>query len=152
MPDPLPALTARVGVPLAELMDTQHPGEMELIYFNAGPLTLLFIAAEVCSSYLRRLGAQLPTGSIMSGCSEHVHIYLPDDGQIAEGGYEVDGFFDAFNINGVFRNRIEEQITSALHSLVGCCPATPETKRCGTPAANVSGEPVDLAWDPSHAR
>ena len=91
-----PASVARVStaeIPLVELIDGANPGAMQMIYIDAGPMTFVFISAEVCSCYLAKLEKTFPPGTLMSGYTDDVYLYLPDDKQISEGAMNPENSF-----------------------------------------------------------
>jgi hypothetical protein len=53
----------------------------------------------------------------MSGYTNDVRLYLPDDKQIEEGGYEAGGFFSSFGLTGSFKPNIETTIIGAAGEL-----------------------------------
>jgi hypothetical protein len=111
------ARIARSEVALTDIIDGENSGAIELIRIDAGGLSLLLISAEVCSPYLERLKAHVPRGALMCGYANDVRLYLPVDEQIAEGGYEVEGFFNSFHLNGAFKPGIEAAFIDAARGL-----------------------------------
>lgn len=70
------------------------------------PVSLALINAEVCTGY----ADALEDVDHASGCGNAVHGYLPTDEQIAEGGYEVDGFAPLFALPGGYRPFISRTV------------------------------------------
>ena len=101
-----------------ELIDGANPGVLEMIYLDAGAMTFVFISAEVCSGYLSKLEKKFPSGTLMSGYTNDVFLYLPDDEQIKEGGYEARDFFPLFGLTGSFKPNIETAVGAAAGELV----------------------------------
>jgi hypothetical protein len=104
-------------IPLAELIDGTGPGALEVIFIDAGAMDFVFISAEVCSGYLAKLERKFPPGTLMCGYANDVRLYLPDDKQIEEGGYEAGGFFSSFGLTGSFKPNIETTIIGAAGEL-----------------------------------
>jgi hypothetical protein len=90
----------------------------------------LFVAAEVCSPYLRLLGGNHTT--ICVGYSGDVYGYLPSDRQAAEGGYEGSGFFEPFGLRGSMRPGFERAVVGTAELLRH---ATSEGTRVESPQA-----------------
>tara|TARA_B110000285_G_scaffold230594_1_gene297505 strand:+ start:693 stop:1973 length:1281 start_codon:yes stop_codon:yes gene_type:complete len=52
--------------------------------------------------------------AICTGYTDSVFGYLPMQSQVTEGGYESEGFFDAFLVRGQFNNKIEKTVISHI--------------------------------------
>lgn len=52
--------------------------------------------------------------TICAGYLDHIFGYLPTDRQLAEGGYEAEGFRHNFSLPGRYMNNIEERLRQAL--------------------------------------
>lgn len=92
------------SLPLADIMvglddDTRS---LDCIRVMLPPLSLALINAEVCAGY----ADTLDDVDHASGCVNSVHGYLPTDEQIADGGYEVEGFAPLFSLSGRYRRGI----------------------------------------------
>lgn len=118
-----PARIVQAGVPLRRLIVggayADSIGDMDIRAIDAGPLGLVLVGAEVCSSYAAKGSSFFPSHWLMSGYCGHVFGYLPDDAQIAEGGYEAEGFFRPFGLDGKFADRIEGKVLDAMRSVGG---------------------------------
>jgi hypothetical protein len=115
------AKVVRASIKLSDLIAASPPveGSMDIVAIDSGPLGLLLMGAEVCSPYLDKLAPLVPEGWLLSGYSDYSFGYLPDDCQIAEGGYEGGEFFEVFGLDGCFRPRIEARIIETVRSTVG---------------------------------
>jgi hypothetical protein len=80
------------------------------------------MGAETCSPYYALLADLLPSRALLTGYADAVPLYLPVDSQIAEGGYEVDGFRDSFGLPGRFYDRIEQEFVDAVTALANPAP------------------------------
>jgi neutral ceramidase len=109
---------AENSIPLARIMETTDPRTIRIRHVDAGPLSLLLVGAEVLSPYVERLAPLLAPHTLVSGYADDVLCYLPADRQIAEGGYEVDGFLNFFGINGRFKPKVETHIAEAVGEVV----------------------------------
>ena len=116
------ARAARGRLPLramvADTLEVDAGLGMDVVAIAAGPLGLLLLGAEVCSPYIAKLAPLLPAGWLLSGYADQVFGYLPDDSQIAEGGYEADGHFEVFGLTGQFRPRIEGGVVETVQDVV----------------------------------
>jgi hypothetical protein len=110
--------TKRSAIALHEIMKTKSDGELEAYLLDWGGLSFFFLSAEVCSPYLRKLNAIAKSQTWFSGYINHVQCYLPDDTQIAEGGYEVTGFFESFGHSGPFHQKVEDKVMSMARKLL----------------------------------
>jgi hypothetical protein len=107
----------RAALPLSAIMDTPVDEKIALVYVACGSLNLLFMGAETCSPYYPLLAPLFPEHALLTGYADAVPLYLPSDSQIAEGGYEVDGFRHSFGLPGKFHPKIETIIISAVSKL-----------------------------------
>jgi hypothetical protein len=127
-PAPTAAHVARDEVALTALIEaTEQPAiaAMEIVAIDAGSLGLLFLGAEVCSSYLEKIASVTPRHWLRSGYADDVFGYLPTDRQIAEGGYEAADFFFPFGLSGRFKPRIEGSVVDAVVCAVQRARSTP---------------------------
>jgi hypothetical protein len=108
----------RVSVPLQRLMTNDDERSIDLVLVRLGPLSILGVGAEICSPYLAKLVPLLPPDALLTGYTGDVACYLPDDRQIAEGGYEAKGFFASFSIAPEFTSRVEHHIVDAVRDLM----------------------------------
>jgi hypothetical protein len=116
-PNHLEATLSRDALPLSSIMDTPIDGEIALVHIDYGSLNFLFMGAETCSPYYALLAPLFPENALLSGYADAVPLYLPDDRQIAEGGYEAVGFRHSFGLPGSFHPKIESTIISAVSRL-----------------------------------
>lgn len=107
----------RAAIAFDELMETPRTGSIGLIRVDAAPLHFLFMGAETCSPYEALLAPLLPAGALLSGYAGEVPLYLPVDSQVAEGGYEVDGFRHSFDLPGRYFPAIQAKICTAVAAL-----------------------------------
>src|SRR2546422_3339572 len=85
-----------------------------------GGIEVLFVAAEVCTPYLRTLAGD--PGTICVGYTGDVFGYLPSETQAREGGYEGQGFFRSFGLRGSMRTGFEGVVTEAATRLRDLAP------------------------------
>jgi hypothetical protein len=111
------AKVSRTSIGFNEMMDTPRTGEVAMTLIDCGPLSLFLMGAETCSPYVGILAPLLPPGTLLSGYANDVPLYLPSDTQIAEGGYEVDGFRDSFDLPGKYFPKIEALVAAKVASL-----------------------------------
>lgn len=109
--------SARTMISFDELMKTPRTGEIALMRIDAAPLHFLFMGAETCSPYAALLAPYFPKDALLCGYAGEVPLYLPVDAQIAEGGYEVDGFRHSFDLPGRYFPAIQAKVCAAVASL-----------------------------------
>jgi hypothetical protein len=119
---PLPSFTGtahtkRSAIAFAALMETPRHGEVGLVHVSATPLSFFFMGAETCSPYKALLAPLLPPDTLLSGYAGETPLYLPVDTQIAEGGYEVDGFRQSFDLPGNYFETIQATVCAAVAAL-----------------------------------
>lgn len=107
-----------VSVPLAKLLGEMENGSLNITYLDIGPISFLLFGAEVCSPYIDALQRLVKKPIIFSGCVGETYGYLPSDRQIAEGGYEVEGFQEFFSLQGQYSGNIESVILGEVESLL----------------------------------
>lgn len=91
---------------------------MGITAIDVGDFGILLMGAETCSPYIAKLAGIVPASWLLSGYCDQVFGYLPDDRQIAEGGYEADEFFLSFGLTGRFAPKIEQSIVAAVRTCV----------------------------------
>jgi hypothetical protein len=106
------------SIELSSLMTTQFGGKLEAVSLNIGEISFVLIGAEVCSPYVRKIEALTEKPVWLSGYLNQVQCYLPDNQQIVEGGYEVEGFFTSFAHSGPFGNKVEQHVLSLAKVLL----------------------------------
>jgi len=122
-PLPGPLRMDFIDLPMADVIDAAaNPAaadrslRIQRLDFGAG-LSVLFVAAEVCSPYLARFGAGAKT--LCVGYTGHVFGYLPSQAQAMEGGYEGGSYFARFGLHGTLRAGFEEAVVAAVARLQG---------------------------------
>ncbi len=114
----------KVAVPLADLLEQSSSasvdGMLEILVLDGGDFGMLLLSAEPTSHYAQACRRVTNSNWLMSGYCNHVFGYMPSDNEIAEGGYEVEGFFHAFSLKGRFARAIEQHVLSAIKSLTAC--------------------------------
>ena len=78
-------------------------------------LLLTSVSAEVVSSYA--LDKHKITGSIHVGYTDHIHGYIPTNDILKEGGYEAEGFREAFSLPGTYRENLEAIVRKVITEL-----------------------------------
>lgn len=95
------------------------PVQVRLKSVSFSPVfTIVGLSAEVVCDYskiVKTIFSEHPV--ITTGCQNGTCIYLPTDRQIAEGGYEVDGFKKLFGVTGKIKPGIDERVQKALYQL-----------------------------------
>lgn len=80
--------------------------------------TIVGLSAEVVCDYSKMVKAIFSERPVITtGCQNGTCIYLPTDMQVAEGGYEVNGFKKLFGITGEIKPGIGERVQHALYQL-----------------------------------
>lgn len=110
--------TRCTDVAVAGLSRAGRPVTFSVRTLNLGTFGLLLMGAEVCSSYAAPIARLLPDGWIATGCAGPVFGYLADSRQLADGGYEADGFVKPFGLDGRADPAIERDILRAISALV----------------------------------
>jgi hypothetical protein len=84
-----------------------------------GPeLSMLGVSAEPVAEYVSRIVAAQPNGSVFPvGYIDEVYGYLPTRTILEEGGYEAEGFFPSFSLQGHFAPDIERLFLDAVARL-----------------------------------
>ncbi|MCA9092607.1 MAG: hypothetical protein KDA68_03915, partial [Planctomycetaceae bacterium] len=80
-----------------------------LLHLN-DDLKFVFIGAEPSSQYVPGIRRSCGPNTIAVGYYEDVFGYLPTEDQVPEGGYEVKGFQNSFNMDGDFLPGFEEAL------------------------------------------
>ncbi|MCA9097846.1 MAG: hypothetical protein KDA36_05655, partial [Planctomycetaceae bacterium] len=75
---------------------------------------IVFLGAEPSNLYVRKLRNLLGNNTLVVGYFEEVYGYLPTENQLPEGGYEVKGFQNSFNMDGDFLPGFEEALLEML--------------------------------------
>jgi hypothetical protein len=116
------ATVRRTCLSFDTLMDSPRAGEVGLARLDSGNLCVLFVGAETCSPYYGLLAPLLPPRALLTGYTDAVPMYLPSDRQVAEGGYEVNGFRGSFGLPGTFYSRIEHKLIEAVRAMSTSAP------------------------------
>lgn len=98
------------ALPLTQLLaglDRDDTRALERVSIRLPPLGFELWNAEMCAGHGPH---RVVDGSFPSGCANGVFGYLPTDAQIAEGGYEVDGFAPLFALEGRYRHAVERRV------------------------------------------
>jgi hypothetical protein len=91
---------------------------LKMCSIKIGRVRIIAMSAEVVAEWNPILSKIFPDEIIMTtSCLEDVYGYLPTEGMIKDGGYEVDEFQETFNISGEFKFGMEKEITSYLYKL-----------------------------------
>jgi hypothetical protein len=110
------ALT-RISCPFDRIMRLREPPRdtlpLALLRLN-DHLHFAFIGAEPSTHYVRKVRNVLGDETIPVGYFQDVFGYLPVERQISEGGYEVSGFLNAFNLDGDFASGFEQAILESI--------------------------------------
>lgn len=106
----------RAAVDLPGLVRTADgdPVSIPMARLDLGVLRMILLGAEVCSGYHEILQPRDGTPCLMSGYFDRCFGYLPTDGQIPEGGYEVDGFLKPFSLKGAIAPGTGARIADGL--------------------------------------
>lgn len=106
-------------------LDIEHlshgdvPVQVRLKRISFSPVfTIVGLSAEVVCDYskiVKTIFSEHPV--ITTGCQNGTCIYLPTDRQIAEGGYEVNGFKKLFGVTGKIKPGIDARVQKALYQL-----------------------------------
>jgi len=83
-----------------------------------GQIAILGISAEVVSSYRRLVEKLFANYKVIPvGCIDQTWAYLPTDGMLPEGGYEVEGFAPYFDFPGTYQGNLENDLAAGLVQL-----------------------------------
>jgi len=113
----------RSTLELADIVDgrtgtTVSPSPMTVQCIRLGhEATIIALAAEPVSQYVGTItdAINIPkTNVIPVGCTDNVFGYLPTSDMARKGGYEVSGFFPAFNLSGQFNDNFESRVINTV--------------------------------------
>lgn len=117
----IPALDTKLSIRRSsiELTALGLSGEPDKLTFHSfelgGNLRVVGISAEVCWEYADLLKRALAGKTVWPvGYIDSVYGYLPTRAMVAEGGYEVSGFFQWGGVKGKFVDDIDEIIVRSL--------------------------------------
>jgi len=80
---------------------------------------LVFVSAEVVSSYALKLQKQYPNKIIIPvACVGTVFGYWPTAAMCQEKGYEVTGFLKGFSLTGKFKPLLEDVFLDSIEGLI----------------------------------
>ncbi len=92
--------------------------KLKICSIRIGKLRIIGFSAEVVAEWERIVNNVFPNDIlIFAGCFDDVFGYLPTEEMILDGGYEVEGFMQTFNISGKYEFGLEGQIITALNKL-----------------------------------
>lgn len=92
--------------------------KLKICSIKIGKLRIISFSAEVVAEWERIITNIFPNDIlIFTGCFEDVFGYIPTEEMILDGGYEVEGFMQTFNISGKYEFGLEQQIVNALNKL-----------------------------------
>ena len=115
-----PARAATVTFPLERILAGNHNAgdrnEVAVSCIEAGPVGFLLVGAEVCSIYVGKCLELISRDWLVSGYTGQVFGYLPDNNQVKEGGYEAEGFFPLFGLEGRFSTEVEAPFLDAVRA------------------------------------
>jgi hypothetical protein len=103
------------------LVSPQHgsqPAELDIIALDGGDFGIILVSAEMTSHYRDACNGLAEDKWLISGCCNQVFGYLPSARQIAEGGYEADGFIPYFSLQGRFASGVEQNVRTAIRSVL----------------------------------
>jgi hypothetical protein len=105
-------------ISLAHILDAPPPDRwLEARRVKLGEaLELFFLSAEPSAEHAKQLTRKLP-GAWPVGYLGDVFGYLPTNEQIAEGGYEVEGFRELFGLTGRFIGRNDQALEDLISQL-----------------------------------
>jgi hypothetical protein len=108
----------RRPIELQEIAGSAAEGTLEVVHLNVGgQLQLLCLSAEPLDGYAAQVRHLFGPDVWPVGYLGDVFGYLPDQAAIAEGGYEVDGFAEAFGFAGKFTPQTEAVVVQGLQAL-----------------------------------
>jgi len=107
--------TKRVTIPASELY-TEQPGEVSFVRLDLGSqFTLIGMSGEVVAEYAQTVRAIVDRPFVAcAGCLDTPTGYVPVHAMLSEGGYEAQGFCQAFNVRSV-QPSIEENVHKGFH-------------------------------------
>lgn len=109
------------SVPLSELIEgiqRDRPVRLQRIALS-DDVQLIGLGAEVVACYSPMVQNLIkPADLIPVGCVGDCYGYLPSESMLAEGGYEVNGFFKPFSLTGRFRQSVQKRVMDALAQLI----------------------------------
>lgn len=110
--------TKRILLPLKELGFHDSADSLVLHEVEIGKVKVIGFSAEPVAEYVQILEAAFPGSLVVPvGCIDHVSAYLPTKDMIQEGGYEVEGFKQCFELKGGFAPDFQNRVEEALHRL-----------------------------------
>lgn len=124
--DPTPANRFLAARARKLLKDIENHGSLKQTYpypiqvWKLGDVTWVSLGGEVVIDYVIRLKKELSPGKTwVAGYSNDVMAYIPSLRVLKEGGYEGASSMIYYGLPSVWSPRVEEQIISTVHELVG---------------------------------
>jgi hypothetical protein len=114
------ALSKQIAhIPLKELIHNYEGPEsdLKLQKWQLGSVLLICMSAEPVTEYNNILRSIINDNFIPVGYTADSFGYLPVSKQVKEGGYEAEGFFKLFSIEGKFKECPEEKVIAYLDQL-----------------------------------
>ena len=114
-----PLSAVRVELPARDFVVVSHTAPpVPFQRLSLGRLHLIGVGAEVVSAYARLLHERAPCDHIVAcvGCLDDPVGYLGTDAMVREGGYETDGFCEAFGVVAV-RDGLQARVESGLRAV-----------------------------------
>lgn len=108
----------KADFPIGAFLAPQQDAEIAIQSLTVGALSFLFVGAEVCSPYYKLLDFEPNDRRFLTGCAGSVFGYLPTARQVKFGGYEVNGFLNAFGIGGKFSKSFEEPFLATIKQVM----------------------------------
>jgi len=112
---------SEASIPLSELIEgiqSDRTLRLQRIALS-DDVQLIGLGAEVVAGYSPLVQTMIkPADFIPVGCVGDCYGYLPAESMLAEGGYEVTGFFKPFSLTGRFRRSVQEKVMDALAQLI----------------------------------
>lgn len=97
---------------------TKTPFDVNLAVLDLGVLRLLFLSGEPVAHWQPLLSRFINNGGIISGYMAGAPGYLATKQLLSEGGYEVEGFKTAFDVEGCLSPDIESKLIKSFQTLV----------------------------------
>ena len=104
-------------IPLKELIHNYKGpvNDLKIQKWQFGGVLLVCMSAEPVTEYYNILKPFIKDDFIPIGYTADSFGYLPVSKQVKEGGYESEGFFTLFSIDGKFKDKLEEKVMAYLY-------------------------------------
>lgn len=93
-----------------------------------GSCGILALAGEPVCEWRPMLSPDMLDRRIATGYLAGPCLYVPTDRVVAEGGYEADGFREAFGLDGTFADGLDAAVTGTLEELFARRPRSPRSE------------------------